>query len=221
MINFLQNYRYVMEYDTDTKIDPKIIQSVFEEAVLTTPSKQNMMPYKVHVIGPQQQHLKELISKKSRRKQDNANDEKSKALRSPTYQTDNIITAPYVLLFTQRVETNPSKIYQDLMSKGFNFEQTDTKNPNKAKAISLIETGMFAHSISNLFLQHDLNISYTQCFGEKLSDWSEPEFSFLEMPVSLVMTVGKGKIFRRQFYPTLTFDIDHKPDWTDIVNFVK
>lgn len=221
MINYLQNYQYVMEYDTNAEVDPKIIENVFKEAIRTTPSKQNMMPYKVHVIGPEHLKIKQAISKKTRKKQDNENDDKAKDVRSTTYQTDNICTAPYVLMFTQRIETQPSEIYRNLMSKGFYFEQTDLKNPNNAQTVSIIETGMFAYAISNLFLQHKLNVSYTQCFDPELENWSESEFSFLEMPVWLIMTVGKGKIYRRQHYPYLTPDIDHKPEWDRIINFIK
>lgn len=221
MINYLQNYQYVMEYDTEAKIDPKIISDVLKEAVLTTPSKQNMMPYNVHVIGPEDTIVRNVLKEKCRDKEDCVNDDKVKEYRSRrSYQTSNIQTAPYIFMFTQRVETEPSPFYKNLMSKGWKFEQTNPKRPSKAERTSMIEIGMFAFNISNLFLQAGLDVSYTRCFEAKLEYWSEPEFNFLDMPVALIMTVGKAKTYRRQRYPYLTFDIDHKPSWNRVVNFV-
>lgn len=221
MINYLQNYQYVMEYDTDAKVDPKIIENVFKEAIRTTPSKQNMMPYKVHVIGPDHSNIKQAIAKKAKQKEDSCNNPAVAPLRqADSYQTSNITTAPYVFIFTQRVETNPSPWYINLMKKGWNFEQTNPKRPSKAERTSMIETGMFAYAISNLFLQAGLDISYTRCFDCNLTHWSESEFSFLDMPVWLIMTVGKGKIYRRKSNPNLTFDNDHKPNWDKVINFI-
>lgn len=222
MINYLQHYQYVVEYDTEEKVDHSIIENVLKEAVLTTPSKQNMMPYKVHVVGPGNDKIKNALAIKAKQKEDNVNDPTVKNMRSVnSYQTSNIRTAPYVFVFTQRVETNPAPWYKSLMKRGWKFEQTNTKNPGKAERVSMIETGMFAYSISSLFLQSGLDVSYTRCFESKLKHWKEPEFNFLDMPVWLIMTVGKGKTYRRDSQPNLTFEIDHKPDWNRVVNFVE
>jgi hypothetical protein len=51
--------------------------------------------------------------------------------------------------------------------------------------------------------------------------WSDPEFSFLESPPQLIMSVGKCKVSRRDWVSKLvTHGIDYRPDFERIVKFV-
>ena len=59
--NILEKRKYVLDYDTEAKIDNELIVDLLEKAWKVTPSKNNFMPYKVHVVGPEHRKLKESI----------------------------------------------------------------------------------------------------------------------------------------------------------------
>ena len=212
-----RNYRYVMEYDTEQKIDEKLIKDLLKETIFTTPSKQNMMPYRVHVIGPEEKKIKHLISIKCMLQEDDYN-EPHVAGPGKKYQHNNIENAPYVFIFTQRVSTaNP--YHQDLMQRGRNYEQTN--NIKADETLTHIEIGMFANNFGMLCLKNDIDISYTRCFPTNIKFWQEEEFKFLEFPVKLIMTVGKAKRYRRDqgthIWPD--YDEDCKPSFDEVISF--
>lgn len=213
--NPFRNYRYVMEYDTEQTINEQLIRDLLKEAIFTTPSKQNMMPYKIHVITNEK--LKYMTFIKCMLEENSCNEEHVKKIKK-VYQHNNIENAHYLLLFTQRLGTaNP--YHQDLANRGWNFEQI--KSISASQSLSLIELGMFAQNFGMLCLQNNIDISHTRCFPQQLKFWSEPEFKFLENPVKLIMTVGKAKRYRRDQQTHLwpDYDADHKPDFEEVVSF--
>lgn len=231
----LHKFRYVMEYDVNSVVDPFIIKQALHEAWATTPSKQNMMPYNVFIIGPDNKNIRDLIYYKSVQREYKTNltkydgvDENDpiaveKAFlqhRAPP-QYVNLKTAPYVLLFTQRVIKKMNPWNQWLTDNwGMNFEQADAVNKNRARSLALLEMGMFSHTFSNLCLMNNIDVSHTRCLPMEPEFWQEPEFSFLNEVPQLVMTAGVGKRFRRDWYPGLTHGVDYKPDFDEVVKFV-
>jgi hypothetical protein len=230
----MHKYRYVMEYDTDAIIDPFIIEQSLREAWATTPSKQNMMPYNIFVLGPKDKKIKELIYYKSIQREYKTNfarydvDENDhiavereffKNREAPQYI--NLKTAPYVLICTQRIVTKMNEWNQYLSDNhGMNFEQIDPVNKKRAIGLSILEIGMFTQTFSNLCLMHGIDISHTRCLPMEMEFWQEPEFNFLTEVPQLVMTAGVGKKFRREFYPPATHAIDYKPDFDQVVKFI-
>lgn len=209
--NPFRKYRYVWEYDTEQHVDEKLIKNLLEEAVFTTPSKNSMMPYRVHVIGPDDQYLRERLFAKSRDNEDKINADHIKKDKI-IYQYKNLYTAPYIFLFTQKFsKANP--FYKIREDRGFYYEQCD--NLKLTEKTALIEIGMFAHNLGMLCLKNNIDVSHTRCLP---TDWDEPEFDFLTNPVVLVMTAGKGKIYRRD-PGGVSYDLDYKPSFDEVVTF--
>lgn len=230
MTSAYTNYRYVLAYDTFFKTD--VIEDALKQAWKTVPSKNNFMPYKVHVIGPDAVNVRELVYYKCLQKQfrtrgENPNTiEEIKKLEKrhtkkykTTAQFKNIRTAPYIIIFTQRVEDRPNAYQQENISKGYTYEQMMTEGPGKefAQSLAYLEIGMFSANFASVCLQNNIDISYTMCMPYDLSNWQEPEFSFLDSNPLLIMTAGLGEHYRRDRLP---MDEDKKPEFERIVNIV-
>lgn len=229
-----KNYQYVLEYDSNSKIDSSFIKDALRAAWLETPSKNNFMPYKVHVLGTEFVKEKEelywlCLSNETKAngnqissKLDLIKYEQNMYLKNngkrPAYH--NIVSAPYVLIFTQRVEDKPNEFQQHLINTGYVYEQMATDGPNKknAKNVARIEIGMFSTNFASICLNNGLDVSYTLCFPDDKDIWPEKYFNFLDDDPLLIITVGKGKEYRN--YSNL-YGRDNKPDFGRIVNIVK
>lgn len=232
----MHKYRYIMEYDKDDHLDPHIVKQCLHEAWNTNPSKQNMMPFNVFVLGPDKQHIKEMVYYKSVQREYKTNyvryssidendyiaiDRECHKHRSPPQYT-NFKTAPYMLLLSQRVATaNPwNKWLVDNMHMNFEQLKSDTEGLKRGFGLAVLEIGMFVNTFSNLCLMHGIDISHTRCLPTEMEFWKEPEFDFLAQPPQLIMTIGKGIRTRREFYSNIRHAYDYKPDFEDIVKFV-
>lgn len=237
----MHKYKHIIEYDTIDIPDIHLVKQCLHEAWNNTPSKQNFMPYNVFVIGPGDKTIKEKIYYKSIMQEyavnltryEGIDETDPKAVEAAMIQHRgvppqfiNFKTAPYVLLFTQRIENEPNPFNQYLTDRGWSFEQTNaawktsSRVKNKAFGLVMLEIGMFANAFSNLCLMNGIDISYTRCLPTHMNFWADPDFSFLENPPQLIMTAGKGKVSRREFYTTVRHGIDYKPDFERIVKFI-
>ena len=220
--NPFRKYQYVVEYDTEQHVDEKLIRNLLQEAIFTTPSKNSMMPYRVHVIGPEDEFIRHRLYEKSRDNEDRINAKRtnvtglSKLRRKgkKIYQYKNLYTAPYIFIFTQRLISKTNPYYQERLDKGFFYEQcADLK---LSKSTALLEIGMFVHNFGMLCLKNNIDISHTRCLP---AHYDEPEFDFIQNPVLLVMTAGKGKIYRRDPPHGPSYDYDYKPSFDEVVTF--
>lgn len=224
------DYRYVLEYDTQTSIDKKIIEDALYYAWKNTPSKNNFMPYSVHVLGPDKADLKQHIYWKCLANQIKANYkgeiashqrvlEYEKEMYSeypPAYK--NIVSAEYVLIFTQRVEDQPNHTQQEFIKMGYVYEQTIPRGEKYMQAgkVATLEIGMFSSLFSLYCLNNGVDISHTLCFPKNMALWREPQFKFIDSSPILIMTAGKGKRYRRD---TIEENEDLKPDYQRIVKY--
>jgi len=228
----MNRYQYVAEYDESVNVDYHLIEQGLYDAWKHTPSKNNFMPYKVHVISPKDQYTKELIYYKCLENETKANGnhitdlEELKRYEILEYDNNNskpnyynVKSAHYILLFTQRVEDQPNHYQQELVNRGFVYEQMAKNGPKKdsARSLSYMEIGMFCSNFANAVLANGLDVSHTCCFPNDRKYWSEPVFNFLDTNPLLIMTAGKAKKYRRDSLP---WDYDPKPDFDRIVNLV-
>lgn len=235
----MKNYRYVLEYETnvDQNTD-KIIKEALYNAWLNTPSKNNFMNYKVYVLGPDRYQTKQMLYLKSLQNESRANGkpidtyeeiieyEKTQYIsqgKSPQFA--NLKTAPYIIIFTPRVCTDLNPLQQHLVNIGFQYEQMAKSGPKRDNSVknARIEIGMFSSNFATEVLSQGLDISHTLCFPGAKEAYPEPEFSFLEEHPILLMTAGKGKIYRRDMMlanNTNTINPDPKPSFETIVNIV-
>lgn len=224
----MKNYKYVLEW-TDNLPDEKIINDCLDYAWRYTPSKNNFMNYNVHVLGPNQWHLRELLYYKCLSNQSNANGNKiTKPKLLKKYETHllkinqkpqfwNVKYAPYVLIYTHRVVTELNQKQKMNISQGMIYEQTfpvGTKKYEKAKHIAQFEAGMFAANFSSKCLENNIDTSFIACIPLSLDDWSEPEWDFVKEQPFLVQLAGFGDIYKRD---TSTLS-DLKPNFEKVVN---
>ena len=228
----MNKYRYILKYDKTAKINEETIYQALHDAWKNTPSKNNFMPYKVHVINTYSQKTKELIYYKCLENETRANGnhitdlDKLKEYEKREY-TDtgnvpnfaNIKTASAILIFTQRVETKPNDYQLELVNHGYVYEQMAKSGPKKdaARSLAYLEIGMFSSNFANACLAQGIDISYTACFPNDKKYWPEPEFKFLDMNPLLIMTIGHGLKYRRD---TFWKDFDLKPNFERIINIV-
>ena len=223
MINLdtsLDRYKYVREYDEDFQINPEDMTDLLRKAWRVTPSKNNFMPFKVHAIGNNKKNIKELVYRKCVGNESRVDDipnveEVRYSKEKPRYW--NIVSSSYLLIFTLRIEDQPNSFQQSGIDRGIRYEAMNQKNVTGAAHNAKIEIGMFSAALADLCFKNNLDISHILNFPSKVESWNDPEFDFIDRQVLLIMTVGKGKIYRRDFIPS---NIDLKPDFHRIINMI-
>ena len=207
MIDDILKYRrHVNEFEDEIP-DKELINSLLQKTWKVTPSKNNFMAYTVHVVTDNS--TKKLIYNMC-----TANEKQVNENSTTEGEYKCILTAPYVLLFTQRLEDKPNKRQQELINKGIHYEAV---NPNELKNIyptNSIEVGLFANTLTGLCLEHNLDVSYTKCFSANYKDWIKT-LPFVNRDPIMIMSIGKGKIYRE------IKEGDLRPDFERIINWVK
>jgi len=165
-------------FDTKRIPDKSLIKEILEKTFKLVASKQNFMPYKVHVIGPDRPDVKEQFWNIVKQ-------------RPGGEKNDNIPTAPYQLLFTQRLleSTTYTKRKLDAGEPIGLMNKNKWKNKPLTRAVAL-EVGMFAKILTGLCIENNIQVAYNLCFPYiKDTDKSGVEyyqyykkFGFLEDP---------------------------------------
>lgn len=208
--------RHVYAYDNNVDIKKDFFTSL-EEAWKVTPSKQNFMPYKIHIIGPDAQEYKDklyAICLRNEGKVDTLSDEQliERYIHGPpSYHS--ITNCSYALIITQRLVTNPNVRQQKRLAKGHTAEQMDIKQQDDLIPLASFEAGLFCNALQYYLLQKDIDSCYTGCFRNNLDTWKT--LSFVNENPIMIMTIGKGKIF-------VPRDPENdRPDLDEIINIVK
>ena len=232
MIDKLLNaYRYVKEYDTTKPIEKKVMVDILERAWKATPSKNNFMPYRVTVLGPEQENWKLILYNlclEHERSFDSNNKqplheffEERYAKNNTLPQFHNIKSAPYTIIFSQRIADKFNPWQQQAIDNGRTFEQTDAKNPMSFFKNSAIEVGMFAGNFASICLSEGIDISHTLCFPTPPDKWRISGLIDSRDPsVMLIMTAGKGLVYRQDVAKGIELE-DTKPAFEVIVKFLK
>ena len=87
------------------------------------------------------------------------------------------IKAPYNLIFTTRLITNPSEHVQKLINEGHDQPCTDPQKYKKEKHNVSLEIGMFAKVLTGLCMENNLGVSYQLCFHNWVHENEEVLFS--------------------------------------------
>lgn len=217
----LQKRRYVKEYDPEADIPKSLIDSLLLKAWKVTPSKNNFMPYTVHVVGPEHKDIKEKVflnclSNEGRvDKIVNPLEERYKEYL-PNYA--NILNCSYLFIFTMRLETDPNPFQKYLIEKGYRFEAVDQSRLNDLDTVASLEVGLFTDALSSFCLECDIDVSFTGCFHRTLDHWKDIPF-ITQKPI-ILMTAGKGKVYLDEIKTGLQKK-DLRPNFNRIVNFVK
>ena len=159
----LSKRNHIHKYKED-KIPPKeLIDDLLYKAWKTTPSKNNFMPYHVNVLGPEHVDEKASITKKCMANKKEINEDKIPKHYSKEHgdkwEEDgsnpsfiHINTAPYVLVFTQRI-CEPNPFYARAIRKGDFYEQMHEEYIGEINRTTSVEIGWFMAHLTALALE--------------------------------------------------------------------
>ena len=207
-----------MEYDEKVEIIKKSdVVDLLNQTWDITPSKNNLMPWQVFVLGPDNQNYKNAVydicsENDDRSNRKNKNIDKDKIIgRNPAYA--NIKSCQYLLIMTQRL-SGPLNDYQQLQwDNGICYDSCTEEGLKDCENIIGVECGIFGANFRALAIEKGIDTSYTLCFNKHLKYWKE--LPFINRYPVLIMTIGYGKKYRKD----MRFN-DPKPNFETIVKWV-
>jgi hypothetical protein len=220
--DILAQRKHVMEFDkTVTPAPESLIDSLLQRAWKVTPSKNNFMPYKINVLGPQHQAEKDHLYRKSLNSEKYANSHNSiedapDQLSNPAYAC--IASCDYLLIFTDRHEDQPNPFQQQAWNEGvFHAPMTEEGVSSIGETVAL-EVGLFATALAGLCVDHGIDVSYTLNFRRKLEVWEDTWF--INRRPMLFMSLGTAKVYREDLKERGLYKGDMRPDYHRIVDFL-
>ena len=205
--NILQNRRYTRWFHQERYPEKELIEQLLERTFKLVPSKQNMIPYSITVFGPEYREVKEMIIELSTRDYHKKGGNPNKQLK-----------APYLLIFTNRLITNPNKYVQTLIKKGHEFKVCleDKFNRSSVKIETSLEIGMFSMILTTLALEHGIDTAYTLCqFNNPANQ------TIVENEVLFIMSLGyrASEYGVKEFKKQKILQGEIKPNIEDIINW--
>ena len=223
--DLLENKRkHVFRY-TDRIPDRKIIEDCLYKAWKTTPSKNQAMPYKVYVWGPEHKEEKikihKLVNKRHHEVElkavaDGKQNITQGGVENPYYR--HVKDNPYLFTIHRRLST-PNKFYQDQIQKGHWFDQGDPTRIDKNTDITNVEVGLFAQNLSYYLIESGLDMSFNSTFSRNVHKWKEMGLNTENKPITMI-SCGYAKSYR---YEVLEkegkSDWDKKPELENIIQW--
>lgn len=224
--DLLETRHHVKKYSD--KIPPRdIIEKVLWKTWKTTPSKNNAMPYKVFVYGPDKKEEKEKVWNmvyKNHVKAEKIAVEKGFATRTedgtPNPYYEHIKYNPYlVCIHCQPRE--PNKFYQEQVKKGMFFDQAWPEYVDRFIDTSAVEAGMFIQVLTNYLLEEKIDISYTSCFHRQVEKWQEEGLDHIKYRPIILLSIGYAERYRYEDLKDRgrTHE-DIKPEYKDMIEWV-
>ncbi len=210
--------KHVREYDTSVEISSELIDSLLRKTWSMTPSKNQFMPYKAHVLGNQHQEYKDIVLDICR-----SNDDGSGGVPDNHINPEflHMKTCSHMIIFTLRHEDQPNEEMFRRMARGRRYEQSNSSTLNSDFGTAYLEVGFFVNILTGLCLEKDIDISYTRCFKGNASVWKSAGIAFIEDTPVLILSMGKGHSYRVDAAKEEGwFDTDLKPEYERIVNFI-
>tara|TARA_B100000287_G_scaffold94251_1_gene86445 strand:- start:3293 stop:3934 length:642 start_codon:yes stop_codon:yes gene_type:complete len=207
----LDSRRQVKVFDDINIPDKSLIRNLLNTTHRLVPSKQNLLPYKVHVLGPEckkeKQGLYDLTKIISL-----SYDPKD------THNTQSL--APYVLIFTHRL-AKPNPAVQRRIDRGQKVRVCDPKEYKKGNfsQLSLIEAGMFASILTALCLEKEIDVSYMKCFPH----WPGGQHYWKELPFvdeTPFLTMGLGYRKHKQQPRHQGIVGEDRPEVNEVINWI-
>ena len=128
----------------------------------------------------------------------------SKTFFQPAYKLD----SPYVIVFTERKITKVSPSVQRRIWKKHPYEKI--MNIGSALIEKSVEVGMFATIFTELCLEKELSLGYTECFPDKINEQFKDEFMITDP--FLILSVGYSNQKR-----SLKDKEEYKPDIDEVI----
>ena len=198
----LKKRKQIKLYNVNEAPDKAIVESLIDKTFLLTPSKQSLMPYKIHILGPECVEYKKKFFELS----------KTKKGGDQNYN----IKAPYVLIFTRRLVTNPNDAVKRKLALGHTYGVCDPKEYKKLDKDVGIEIGMFSKVLTVLCLEKNIDVSYLLCFPPYDKDERWKEFDFIKDDVLFSMQLG----FKSRLFDYDTHIEEKKPEKNEVITWV-
>ena len=200
-IQQLYEKRDFIKHYIDKAPDKQLVNDLITTTYNLVPSKQNLVPYSIHVWGPDKD--KQPILQATKRDYHAVN---------PNRQ----LLAPYLVIFTTRLVT-ANKWVQTLIDKGHEHLATskDYKIDKSIKNV-MLEVGMFTSILTGLCMENDIDTGYTLCqFPDPINQ------SLFEERVLFIMSLGYRannytKQWKQQFYQSRG---ETKPAINDVITY--
>lgn len=218
-------------FDLDNIPTKAKIEEILMETYNLCPSKQNLMPYKMHILGPDQHELKRQIYvmaceveypdeklrdkwRLSRLKEHEKHFPPNR--RFPTGNSQ--LFAPWVIIFEPRAPV-PNKLVEGYLKPDHDMDYIDIRTYDGGQ--SKVEIGMFGVLLSGVVVDHGLNCAFTACLKSKefpnVFEWSEK-------PPLLAISIGyphplvqSRYLYNKEFYKDAGED---KPDVSNLFNWM-
>ena len=190
MIEKYLQRKHVVKYKPDIISDDKI-KSLLQKTWQLTSSKNNYMPYSVHVLGPDKTTEKEKIFEKCIDRQ-NENEKNANANRKDLgWNYNHVKQNSHLLIFTARV-CKPNPYNERQIRQGHFVSETSEAIVNSLTGTCApIEVGMFAQNLTNFCMLEDIDVSFCVCFSKRTQDWQE--FAYIKNTLIMMMSLGYGE----------------------------
>ena len=225
--DLLEKRHHVQSYIRG-KIPPKeYIESALWKAWKTTPSKNNAMPYKVFVYGPNKHKEKELVHKMVHDNHKQA--ELNAVKRGEAITTEGGKPNPYyehikynAYLFCIHSQTRePNKFYKDQVEKAMYFDQAWASQVENYVDTAAVEVGMFIQNFSTYLLEQNIDISYTSCFIRDIKKWHDVGLNDAEFRPIILMSVGYKQQYRNEILRRDNrLEDDRKPEIDEVITWI-
>ena len=187
----IEKFWQTKKWRTDKIPEKNLIDSLLKKTFEIVPSKQSLVPYKIIVLGPDSKLKKEMK-------------DASLTYFQPAYELD----SPYLIVFTERKITKVSPSVQRRIWKKHPYEKI--MNIGSALIEKSVEVGMFATIFTELCLEKELSLGYTECFPDKINEQFKDEFMITDP--FLILSVGYSNQKR-----SLKDKEEYKPDIDEVI----
>ena len=217
LLHLLNKRQHVFEYDKDNIPEKQMIEDLLWKVWKVTPSKNNFMPYYCYVLGPDKVDEKNKIWLKCAIYKDGTDKKHTKYVKAKNPYFKHLTSAPYLLLFTQRL-CAPNKYYRKTLEEGDYYEQMQKDKLDSILDTTAMEVGMWMANLSAFALEKGLNTSVIKCYPSKISGWKD--FPWIKYHVVCIATVGKAKTLRREVLNDTEKKDDKKPEPEVIIKWI-
>lgn len=202
----LSKRKQIRFFRSDVIPERELINSLLEKTFNLVPSKQSLMPYHVHIFGPDKIDEKEKLYYLSSNK--HLND----GYKNTDVNTQ--LKAPYVLVFTQRLAW-PNPMVAKSILNSVNYIECDPEKYKKHMTTPSIEIGMFITILTALCMHNNIEVSYTICLPQGNDNYKEHGLDFTDENVYIAMSLGYKSENR---YKKNSGDV--KPNINEIITWV-
>ena len=225
--DLLHKRHHVRRYSD--KIPPKeLIEESLWQAWKTTPTKNNAMPYKVFVFGPEHKKEKELVHEMVHKNHINA--ENVAVKKGLSTRTENGVPNPFYehiklnpyLICIHAQPRQPNEFYREQIRRGMFFDQMHESYVDNFIDTSAVEVGLFLQQLTNYIIEKSLDISYTSCFFRDAQKWRDAGLDHAKWRPIILASIGYAERYRYEDVKDWgrTHE-DLKPEYEDMIEWIE